>query len=171
MVNFSKDRLFPDWEPGFASPWPDWEKSLPLELLSPELRTPGHPELEKPTGTNADTFHIACAKRHNVPLITNEGFGEKGYKRGDAMKRAGRAGVAAHHPIDFYRGHLDEEEEIERFLSRFREEAPRYLDAHRAKVGEDKLPDALTMIFGVYRNVLRGETEGRGTPLRVTVGR
>jgi hypothetical protein len=40
-----------------------------------------------------------------IPLITNEGFGETGYKRGDVIKRAERARLRALHPYQFYREH------------------------------------------------------------------
>jgi hypothetical protein len=170
-IHFTKDAIIPDWEPGFAHPKPGWEKTLPPELLNAELLVPGHEELEKPTGSRADTFHIACAKDLGVPLITNEGFGEEGYGSGKVIKRAGRAGVSALRPYEFYRGQLDEEKAISWFLDRFKDEAPKYLENRIEKVGADKAPEAFTLIYGIYLNILRGEAEGRTSPLAVKVGR
>jgi hypothetical protein len=170
-IHFTKDAIIPDWEPGFANTWPGWEKTLPPELLNADLLIPGHKELEKPTGSRADTFHIACAKDLGVPLITNEGFGEGGYGSRKIIKRAARAGVTALRPFEFYRGHLDEEKAITWFLERFKEEAPKYLEDRGKKVGADKAPEAFTLIYGIYLNILRGEAEGRVAPLSVRVGR
>jgi hypothetical protein len=171
VIHFTKDAIIPDWEPGFSNPQPGWEKTLPPDLLNAELLVAGHKELEKPTGTRADTFHIACAKHLGVPLITNEGFGEEGYGKGTVIKRAERAGVTGLRPYEFYRGQLDEEKAIDWFLKRFKEEAPKYLDEREKKHGADKSREAFTLIYSIYRNILRGEAEGRTTPLAVRVGR
>lgn len=169
MVHFVKDYVLGNWNACFATPKAGWEKFVSVELLSTELRTPGHPELTTPTGTNADTFHIACAKDNGIPLITNEGFSETGYKSGKIVKRAAREGVRGMRPCDFYAGHINEADEIDAFLNRFRDEAPKYLDAHWQKHGKDAADKVLGLIYGQYRLFLRGEAEGRDTPVRVAV--
>jgi hypothetical protein len=169
MIHFMKDYLLASWTPYFATPKAGWEEFVSDDLLSPELRTPRHPELTTPTGTNADTFHIACAKEHGIPLITNEGFSETGYKPGKIVRRAAREGVRGLLPRDFYAGHINEADEIDAFLNRFRDEAPKYLDAHWQKHGKDAADEVLGLIYGQYRLFLRGEAEGRDTPVRVAV--
>jgi hypothetical protein len=87
------------------------------------------------------------------------------------IKRAARGGVTALRPYEFYKGQLDEERAITWFLERFKVEAPKYLEHRFKKVGADKAPEAFTLIYGIYLNILRGEAEGRTAPLLVTVGR
>ncbi|HEY3816952.1 MAG TPA: hypothetical protein VGL81_07275 [Polyangiaceae bacterium] len=169
MIHFIKDYLLASWTPYFATPKAGWEKFVSDDLLSPELRTPGHAELTTPTGTNADTFHIACAKDNGIPLVTNEGFSETGYKPGKIVRRAAREGVRGVLPRDFYAGHIIEADEIDAFLRRFREEAPNYLDVHWQRHGKDASDEVLRLIYGQYRLFLRGEAEGRDTPVRVAV--
>jgi hypothetical protein len=56
---------------------------------------------------------------------------------------------------------VDETDEIRDFLDRFRSEAPRYLDAHSAKFGEDAARELLGLVIGTYKHILLGETKGR----------
>lgn len=62
------------------------------------------------------------------------------------------AGVTILTPREPSAGHIDEEEEIEAFLTRFRERAD------------------LTSVFGLDRFILRGEVEERDVSCAVRVG-
>lgn len=76
------------------------------------------------------------------------------------------AGVTVLTPREAFAGHIDEEDEIEAFLTRFRERALNYL----ARRGfRDRMGDVLTWVFGLYRFILRGEVEGRDVSCAVRV--
>lgn len=52
FIWFVKDYLLPNWNAQAAGPGVGWEKTLSAPaLLTPELLTPGHPELKNPTGS------------------------------------------------------------------------------------------------------------------------
>jgi hypothetical protein len=159
FIWFVKDYLLPNWKAQAAGPGVGWEKTLSAPaLLTPELLTPGHPELENPTGSRADAWHIAEAKELRVPLVSNEGFNPAGYETGKIKRRATEEGVSAYFPHEFYGGKMNEADEIGAFFERFTEEAPRYLDAKRQELGADRTGEALDFVFGYYRFVLLGET-------------
>jgi hypothetical protein len=99
-----------------------------------------------------------------------EGFTPAGIFDQGLRKRARAAGVPVFTPREFYDGKVNEAIEIGGFLSRFRDQAPRYLAAHWEKIGKkDKSGELLTLVLGVYRHILLGETEGRVTPVRVSL--
>jgi hypothetical protein len=135
---------------------PDWDSRLPRE-----------PGGERANG--ADAALIDAAKELGVPLITNEGFNKDGYGEGKIGKSAAAAGVTWYHPRTFYEGKIDEATESKAFLDRCRAEAPRYLDDLWTKRGRDKSDELLKLVIGSYRHILLGETEGRTTPVRVTL--
>jgi hypothetical protein len=156
-VWFVKSLLLLDWNAGALTPASGWEKNL---SKPPVLR---RKQVVAPTGNNADAWHIACAKEHGLPLVTNEGFNPTSYKEGKIARRAKADGVRALFPKDFYAGKIDEAAEIGGFLQRFRDEAPAYLETNPSQ------RNALQMMFGVYRHTLLGETEGHTEPVRVTI--
>ncbi len=86
-------------------------------------------------------------------------------------KLAKNAGVQVCTPREFYQGSkIKEAEEIEAFLGRFPDQAPGHIDARKKEFGEDDMGgDVLDWINGYYRHILLGETEGRDSPVRVTV--
>ena len=84
-------------------------------------------------------------------------------------KRAQDAGVQVFTPREFCQGKLDETEEISAFLQRFREQAVRYLEARQRELGPDKGYEVISLMDGYYRHILRGETEGRTSPVRLSV--
>ena len=84
-------------------------------------------------------------------------------------KLAKDAGVEVFTPREFYVNKIDETEEIEVFLRRFREGAERYLEARRGDLGPDKGYEVVSLMDGYYRHILRGETEGRDVPVRLSV--
>jgi hypothetical protein len=142
---FVKDHVLPDWTP-----------AVPTE--------PGNER-----GNGADRVLIATAKEHNVPLITNEGYGQTGIVDEKMRKLAKDSGVRVFAPREFYRGKIDEAVEIARFLQRFDERAPLYLDAHWRKHGHDKSGELLGIVNGYYRHILLGETQDPNAPVRVAV--
>jgi rRNA-processing protein FCF1 len=136
---------------------PDWEMRMPKE--------PGNER-----SNEADQALIRYAKELNLPLITNEGYTQAGIVDRGLRLEAKKAGVQVFTPKEFYTDKIEAEDiDAEAFLSRFREQAPRYIEDHHRKHGPDKLPELLTLIFGVYRHIFRGETEGRSTPVRVAL--
>jgi hypothetical protein len=112
---------------------------------------------------------VGFAKEHALPLVTNEGVTQSGIAEEKMRKRARNAGVSVFSPREFYLGKIDEEEEIEAFLTRFRAQVPRYLEARKRELGEDNVAEVLLWIYGYYRLVLRGEVEGRDVPVSVSL--
>ncbi|HEY5243595.1 MAG TPA: hypothetical protein VIJ22_19075 [Polyangiaceae bacterium] len=118
----------------------------------------------------ADRTYIAFAKERGLPLITNEGYGGNGFVDEKMRKLAKDEGVSVYAPREFYTGKINEAEEIEAFLQRFRDQAPRYVDARKKQHGaDDQGAGLLTWIYGYYRMILRGEVEQRSTPVRLSV--
>jgi hypothetical protein len=153
FVWFTKELLLARWDARVVAPVAGWEG-----ILSTTLPLEGR-EATAPTGSRADAWHIAWAKAHGLPLITNEGFSPAGYEPGKIAKRAAMDGVRVMFPKDFYAGKIDEAAEIEGFFGRFREHAPAYLERHSSH------RNSLEMMFGVLRHVLLGETDGRDSPV------
>jgi hypothetical protein len=118
---------------------------------------------------DADKAYIDFAKAHGVPLITNEGYGPSGIVDEKMRKLAKDAGVAVFAPREFCAHKIDEAAEIEGFLRRFKEQAPAYMAAREKELGEDDISKLLTFIYGYYRMILRGEVDGRTTPVRLSV--
>jgi hypothetical protein len=96
--------------------------------------------------------------------VTNEGFTKDGYAEGDIGERARLSGVSWFHPRKFYEGHINEAEQIDAFFERFRAGVPEYL-----KTAPEGALDALQWMSGYFRHVLLGDTNGRDTPVRVTI--
>jgi hypothetical protein len=167
FIWYVRDYLLSGWNAQAAAPvaGSGWHTILSPELLAkvPELLMPGHAELAKPTSNRADAWHIAYAKQHSLPLITNEGFKATGYAPGKIAKRARAQGVTVLFPKDVYAGKVDERAEAEAFLARFRKRAPEYLETHPSAL------NALQWMSGLFSHVLFGETVGRTTPVRVGV--
>jgi hypothetical protein len=128
---------------------PGWESQIPSDPDEHEAN-------------DADQALVDKARALGVPLITNEGFSETGYRVGKIAKRAKAAQVACFHPRAFYEGTIDEAGEIGAFLQRFRTEAPKYIEARRRAVGPDATRELLQLVIGTYRLFLLGETDGRG---------
>jgi hypothetical protein len=145
FLHFVKDYVLPDWSP-----------TMPTE--------PG-----TEAKNEADAALIECAKKHNLPLITNEGYTPKGLVEIKMRKLAREAGVQVFAPREFYAGKIDEAEEIAAFLQRFREHAPGYLKERNQTLGPDQMGKVLGWIIGYYRMILLGVVEGRDTPVRVTL--
>lgn len=114
----------------------------------------------------ADRAHVALAKSRAIPLVTNEGASEDGSIDESKLIRveARAAGVTVLTPRQAIEGLINEQQEIESFLARFRERAPNYL-ARRGR--RDRMGDVLTWVFGFYRFILRGEVEGREVPAAI----
>lgn len=141
FVHFVKDYVLPDWSP-----------TMPTE--------PG-----SEASNEADRALVAYAKDNGLPLITNEGNTPDGIIDEKMRKLARDAGVAVFAPCQFYDGKMNEAEEVDAFLGRFRHEAPRYLSDRNER---DEMWKVLQWIEGYYRMVLRGEVAGRDAPVRVT---
>jgi hypothetical protein len=135
---------------------PEWESHMPTE--------PGDA-----SGNDADRLLVEFAKEHALPLITNEGFTQRGVVEEKMRKRAREAGVSVFSPRQFYLGKIDEAAEIEAFLSRFRDQVPRYLEARKRELGEDNVAEVLSWVYGYYRLILKGEAEGRDIPVSVSL--
>ena len=145
FLHFVKDYVLPNWNP-----------TMPTE--------PG-----TESGNDADRALIEHARVHGVPLITNEGYTPAGIVDDGMRRRARDAGVHVFAPIELYRGRINEAEEIEAFLRRFREQVPRYLEARRREIGEDNFHRVLEWVYGYYRLILFGETADREAPVRLAL--
>jgi hypothetical protein len=135
---------------------PDWEHQVPTQ--------PG-----TESKNQADAAYIDLAKRNGLPLITNEGYGQNGIVDEKMRKLAKDAGVAVFAPREFYPGKVNEAAEIEDFLRRFKKTAPAYMEKREKELGEDDIGKLLGFMYGHYRMILRGEVEGRSTPVRLSV--
>ncbi len=87
-------------------------------------------------GSQADLVLIQHAKKHGLPLITNEGNLPGGIVDDGMRKKAKAAGVRPLAPSEFYGNKINEVEEVDRFLERFRAEAPKYLRDRRRRFGD-----------------------------------
>ena len=160
FVHFVKDYVLGGWTPELVTPKLAWENAPVAIRLRVTQKTAG------PVGNNADAWHIAHAKERRLVLITNEGFSPTGYAQGKIAKRAAAEGVQTAFPHEFYRGKINDAEEIEAFLLSFRQEATRYLDARDSN---DAMGEVLRWVYGYFRLVLLGEAEGRVDPVRVSI--
>jgi hypothetical protein len=116
----------------------------------------------------ADRAHVALARARSIPLISNEGLRRDGTIDHSKLIRveAAAAGVTVLTPRQVFENQINEEEEIEAFLTRFRERVPVYLERRGIR---DRMGELLGIIIGMYRMTLRGEVEGRDTPVRVRI--
>ncbi len=136
---------------------PAWNSTMPTEP-------------DSQAKNEADAALIRYAKENALPLITNEGYTQRGLVDEKMRKLAKDAGVAVYAPREFYAGKINEADEVESFLQRFRDQAPRYLDTRRRLHGrDDQMGKVLGWIIGYYRMILLGEVEGRDLPIRVSV--
>lgn len=166
MAKAPPDQLASSFETAFTTIFIWFVKDYVLPRW--EMLVPTQPGTEK--GSAADRAYVESAKSGGLPLVTNEGFTPSGIVDQGLRKRAKTAGVPVFTPREFYDGKINEAVEIGGFLTRFRDQAPRYLAAHWERIGKkDKSDELLTLVFGVYRHVLLGETEGRSTPVRVSM--
>lgn len=115
---------------------------------------------------DADRAHVALAKSRSIPLVTNEGASEDGSVDDSKLIRveARAAGVTVLTPRQAFESLINEEEEIESFLARFKDRAPNYLARRGIR---DRMGDVLAWVFGLYRFILRGEVEGHDAPAAV----
>jgi hypothetical protein len=145
-VHFVREQVLPDWRD-------TWEIDNDQGL----------------TGMACDDRLLALAEEHSLPIVTNEGFTPAGTSECNSRRLRTRAkdrGLKVYSPREFWTGKIDEEATIQDFLDRFREHAPQHIKAHLyPKTAED----SLTIIYGYYLHVLLGITEGRETPVQVTV--
>jgi len=74
-------------------------------------------------GSAADSYLVAFAKQHGLPLISNEGLTPEGSRLSGIHKKAAAAGVRILAPREFYGGQIDEPNEIASFLEKFKAEA------------------------------------------------
>ena len=143
FVHFVSEQVLPDWR----HTWEDGND----EGLS---------------GTKCDDRLLVLAEEHSLPIITNEGFTETGtseFNSRSLRTKAKAHGVPAYSPREFWCGKLDEKATIQRFLDRFRQHAPHFINANpHPRTAED----SLTIIHGYYLHVLLGITEGREAPVR-----
>lgn len=87
-------------------------------------------------GNQADLVLIEHAKKHRLPLLTNEGNLPGGIVDVGIRKKAKAAGVRPMAPSEFYDTKIDEAAEVDRFFERFRAEAPRYLRERQRRFGD-----------------------------------
>jgi hypothetical protein len=142
FLHFVKDSVLPAWRPG-----------MPV-MPGNEARS------------QADQALVNFARSLDVPLITNEGYTQDGIvDQNHGLRPLARdAGVQVFAPREFYAGKIDEVQEIEDFLRRFREQAPAYIDVRRASLGpDDRGEEVLNWIYGYYRMVLLGDTTATPT--------
>jgi hypothetical protein len=127
--------------------------------------TTAHGKVE---GSAADRALVALAAEKSIPLVTTEGYSRDGsIDETRLIRREARAqGVTVLTPREYYAGKMDETAEIDAFLQRFYDRVPVYLE-RRGK--RDAMHKLLANVHGFYRFVLRGEVEGRTTPVRVRV--
>ena len=155
--------MLPDWKPRAVAPGTTWGHNLTTPALLARARLPDGTSPLSPTGTTADAWHIAWAKEKGIPLVTNEGFTPTGYAPGKIAPLAAAEGVVVLFPKDFYARKLDQAAAIQRFCARFEEQAEGYLATHPSHRA------ALQLMYGSARHVLLGETQGRDTPVNVSI--
>jgi hypothetical protein len=155
-IRFVKPLLLPNWLLSGVDPDAGWQTHL-SKLYVDSSKWP------EPTGSAADAFLISCAKRTGLPLISSEGLRVSGYGVSDIAKRGKREGVQVLFPKQFYAGKVDEAAEIDAFLRRFDEHAPKYLDQ------DPSARDQLDEMRGTLHHVLLGHTAGRTAPARVRI--
>jgi hypothetical protein len=174
VIHFVKDYVLSRWKALFIQPKGqsnDWPKLIQHpDLQKGALQDPTAKEVLEPTGSRADLFHIAMAKRRGaLTLVTNEGFCETGYEAGKITKWAAKEGIRSVFPKDVYADKLNERSAAEIFMRRFRGEAERYIAKRREEIGPDLGYEVITWMEGFYRHVLFGHTAGREDPVRVSV--
>jgi hypothetical protein len=157
FLHFVRGRVLPRWRFLGADQEPGWETFLSRAPALDEA------EMRNPTGNRADAWLIALAKRLGLPLITNEGFKRSGYGVSEIGERAKAEGVTVLFPKDVYAGKIDEMAETARFLERFCDEAPAFIEE------QPKQQNGLGVMFGLYRHFLLGETDGREAPVSVSL--
>ncbi len=132
--------------------------------------TPHRRKKNEPTGNHADDAYVKYAKKNDIPLISQEGYGPKGMKpvkRKDIRGKAAEAGVEVFTARDYYQvAKRDEDADIQWFLSRFEREAPDYISKQK---NPPAIENALLHMFGAYRHVLLGEAKGQDDPVKLQV--
>jgi hypothetical protein len=154
---FMKELLLSRWQARAVPIEPGWEKNLSRSPVLTEA------ERTEPTGSRADAWLVATAKRMGLPVITHEGFTATGYAPGGIARRAKVEGVQVLFPKQVYAGQFDESAAIDRFLQRFAEAAPAYLKENPSHTG------AMNLMWNLVRHLLLGETDGRDVPARTSV--
>ncbi|MBK7582644.1 MAG: hypothetical protein IPI67_20910 [Myxococcales bacterium] len=155
-LHFVKDYLLPDWTLTVDPYSIDDATVQSVETL------PGNQ-----VGSAADRALLEYAKTHGVPLITNEGNTPRGMEASGLRKLAIDQGVEVYSPREFYEGHLAEADEIESFIQRFKEEAPRFLRERPLDCAGDQMGELLDYSLGYYRMILLGIAAGRDAPVPV----
>jgi hypothetical protein len=119
-------------------------------------------------GTQADDRLLALAQKHDLPLITNEGYTKSGIQDEKLRMNAQAKGVPVFTPREFYEGKLDEPTQTQAFFQRFADRAPAYIETHEREFGPSEIRDFLPRMLDIYRHILTGETEGHGfLPVKV----
>ncbi len=119
------------------------------------------------SGNAADEALVDYAINHNVPLITNEGYGIGGVSPTKLRKKAKDRGVEVYTPKEYVAERkLDEDAAATSFIDSYRKNAPRYFrSAPHPKVMED----SMLYTLGYFRHVFFGEAEGQTERLAVSV--
>ena len=108
-------------------------------------------KLSAAVGNAADDELLAFAKEHSLPLVTSEGYTPVGISGSNRMrKRARQAAVQVVTAADFYAGKIDEEDEANAFLLRFRKGAAGYVRAHRKQHGMSRGVEQIVRAMGNY---------------------
>lgn len=108
-------------------------------------------------GNKADAFIAAHAKRHGVPLITNEGFRDDMTIVDEGLRLvAKRQGVDVFTPGEYLRHRsVNQSEAIDEFFQSFGDLAPKYLEERKRRYGrQDKGQHVMDHILRYYRYVL-----------------
>jgi hypothetical protein len=155
-LHFVKDYLLPDWTMTVDPFSMDDATTQPVESL------PGNY-----VGSAADRALLDYAKAHGIPLITNEGNTLRGLEPVGLREIAIDEGVEVYSPREFYEAHLVEADEVDNFIQRFREEAPRFLQARPMEFAGDQMGELLDYSLGYYRMILLGVVTGRDAPVPV----
>lgn len=108
-------------------------------------------KISEAAGSAADDEMLAFAKDHALPLITSEGYTPDGINDQNRMrKRARLAGVQVVRAADYYVGKIDEEEESQLFLQKFRNGVSGYIKAYRKRNGKTASVELLLNEMGDY---------------------
>lgn len=155
-LHFVKDYLLPNWTMSVDAYSIDDAAEQTLEAL------PGNY-----VGNAADRALLEYAKARDIPLVTNEGNTPRGVELIRLRKLAVDQGIQVYSPREFYEGHLAETEEIDAFIGRFKDEAPRFLRARPLEHAGDAMAELLDYSLGYYRMILLGIVAGRDAPVPV----
>jgi tetratricopeptide (TPR) repeat protein len=137
VIHFVSDILLPIWSKG------------PFGTTTPGTEV----------GGNVDRVLLKVAKEHAIPLITNAGNRPSGVNKVKLRALAQAEGVQVYTPAEFYRGKMDESEEIDSFLRRFVQEGREHLMRREKEFGSDDSVGFMDLLLGYYRYVLLKEYE------------